>query len=88
MLQQSLQSLQECLQILSLQAASTFPGQLHAAVSSTRADMERLQAKPGAGKSQDGGQSRRQSGEAKPTRSQEEINAANRARPIRKHNIA
>ena len=41
MLQQSLQSLQECLQILSLQAASTFPGQLHAAVSSTRADMER-----------------------------------------------
>ena len=41
MLQQSLQSLQECLQILSLQAASTFPGQLHAAVSGTRADIER-----------------------------------------------
>ena len=40
LLRRSLQSLRQCLAVLGLQASSTFPGQLHAAVSASRGQVE------------------------------------------------
>ena len=39
-LRRSLQCLRQCLAVLGLQAASTFPGQLHTAVSASRGQVE------------------------------------------------